>query len=947
MTGIAYVHLILGENKKALGLFKRALEIDITLRDRRGEAQLINNIGEVQYGLGDLPRSLSFYQQALPIWHELGDRRGEALTLLNFGYTYSDLGQMREAFNFFNQALSLWQATRERRGEALTLTAIGRLYSRIGESQAAMDFFERSMQLIRRIGDPIEEARIFTGIAYIYDRLGEEQAAVEYYERGASLYQKANYLSGRAEALGAAGSIYNSLGNHLKALKYHQQAISIFRAIGDPRTVSFELREIGKVYDALGDKIKALENYKLARAGYRAEKILRGEADTLNLVGRIYEDAGRGQQALECYNRARSLSREAEYPFGEAAALYNLARVDRWRGNLTGAHTQVEAALQVVESLRMKVVSQDLRASYFASVHQLYELDINLLMELNRQHPSGGYATAAFEVSERARARSLLETLAAARVGVMQKADPGLLERERSLRRELSEKAERRMRLPVGEQSGAEAAALAQEIDELTARYREVNAQLRASSMEYTALAQPQPLGLKAIQDQVLGDDTLLLEFSLGEERSYLWAVTKTAIESYQLPSRASIEEAANRVRNLLMAPQQVQGETFAEREVRIKEEEELYWQESSALSEMLLAPAGEYLHAKRLLIVADGALQYLPFNALPQPGSAGEPVPLVLGHEITFQPSASALATLRRKTARRQSATKTVAVFADPVFEEDDSRLAHKRDDSTLLAQTRIDETELLRALRDVNGTWGSGAGIPRLFASREEAEAIMALAPGTSNLKAIGFEASKAAVLSAGMSQYRIIHFATHGVLDSEHPELSGLVLSLFDKDGRPQDGFLRLNDIYNLNLPADLVVLSACNTGIGRDVKGEGLVGLVRGFMYAGTARVVASLWKVDDEATAELMGHFYRQMLEEKKSPAAALREAQVAMWQQKRWRRAPYFWAAFVLQGEYEGRIEVGRDPRGVAIVTILIASALMISLCGLYAVRRLARRKSQ
>ena len=168
---------------------------------------------------------------------------------------------------------------------------------------------------------------------------------------------------------------------------------------------------------------------------------------------------------------------------------------------------------------------------------------------------------------------------------------------------------------------------------------------------------------------------------------------------------------------------------------------------------------------------------------------------------------------------------------------------------------------------------------------------------------LKKVGFDASRTAALGSELAQYRIVHFATHGVFDNENPGLSGLILSLYDEKGQPQDGFLRLHDIYNLQLPAELIVLSACNTALGKQVKGEGLTGMVRGFLYAGSQRVVASLWKVDDEATGELMKRFYIEMLQTNRSPAAALRQAQIAMWQQDRW-RPPFYWAAFAMQGEW-------------------------------------------
>jgi CHAT domain-containing protein/Tfp pilus assembly protein PilF len=910
LNAISYVYITLGDNRKALGLCGQALGLSRAVGDRRAEAQALNNFGEAYYGLGMLQRSLEFYQLALPLWQELNDRQGQALTLLNIGYSNSDLGKVHEAFDYYYRAYALWKSESDIRGEAITRAAIGRLYSRMGENQEALEEFDHAIGPIQQIGDPVWEAAILTGMAAIYNDLGESRKALEYYNRAILLFRSAKHIYGEANALGDAGRVYFSLGDAQNALECHQRALSIFRTVGDRRMEIFELREIGRVYDSRGSVMKALESYLTARAFYRSEKDLRGEADTLNLIGRIYEGGGRIREAADCYERALSLSQKAEYRYGEAATLYSLARVERGSNHLTKARARIEDALGVIESLRSKVINQDLRASYFASVRQMYEMYIELLMELHKQHPKDGYDVAAFEASERARARSLLETLAATRVGMRQKANQDLLGRQRYLLNELSEKVKRRMLLHGNGEADAEEAALTKQIDEITSQYREVNSQLKAAAAEYVGVSQPEPLDLKSIQDRVVDDDTLLLEYFLGEESSYLWAVTKGKIQAYELPGRERIEDAANRVRNYLIKPQPILGESAAERESRIKESEGYYWQEAPSFARMLLNPAAEHLRTKRLLIVADGALQYIPFNALPVQGSSGELIPLMLEHEITLEPSASALASLRDETSRRQLASKTVAIFADPVFERDDSRLKPALEDPIPADQKLTGRLELSQALRDVSITQ-TGEDIPRLIASRDEADAIMTVAPDRGNLKAIGFEADKATATSPDLRQYRIIHFATHGVLDSEHPELSGLLLSQFDKYGRPQDGYLRLDDIYNLDLPADLVVLSACNTGLGKYVKGEGLVGLVRGFMYAGTARVVASLWKVDDEATAELMKHFYEGMFKRGLSPSAALRQAQLAMWKQKRW-HAPYYWAAFVIQGQYRANDGNGR-----------------------------------
>ena len=396
--------------------------------------------------------------------------------------------------------------------------------------------------------------------------------------------------------------------------------------------------------------------------------------------------------------------------------------------------------------------------------------------------------------------------------------------------------------------------------------------------------------------------------------------MSQTSITSHLLPKRAEIEAATRRVRELLTAPQPRPGDTEAKYQARIKEARESYWPQAAELSRMLLGPAASQLGKKRLAIVADGALQYIPFAALPAPSpgndggrnSGAEPQPLFVEHEIVSLPSASTLATLRRETAGRKPAEKSLAVLADPVFTDDDTRVRRDLSNVEVKGKTRSadsDETDIgflqmTRSGRET-GLTGAEGGFGRLLSTRREATAISTLVPDRERLQALDFEASRTTALKPELGEYRIVHFATHGLLNNIHPELSGIVLSLVDKEGKQQDGFLRLQDIYNLKLPAELVTLSACQTGLGKEIKGEGLIGLTRGFMYAGAPRIVASLWKVDDRATSELMKRFYQGVLgPERLRPAGALRQAQLSIWKQKQW-RAPYYWAAFVLQGEWK------------------------------------------
>jgi CHAT domain-containing protein len=294
--------------------------------------------------------------------------------------------------------------------------------------------------------------------------------------------------------------------------------------------------------------------------------------------------------------------------------------------------------------------------------------------------------------------------------------------------------------------------------------------------------------------------------------------------------------------------------------------------------------------------------LHYVPFAALPLPGAGGaSPDRVVERHEVVYLPSASVAGLIRAEHQQRRPAERLLAVLADPVFEAADQRLTGDRVSAGRSAASR---TRTIERLADVSPLEGPEPGwqVSRLPFTRREAAAIVAVAPDSGARLATDFDASRELVLSGELASYRYIHFATHGFYDSDFPELSGIVLSLFDRRGRPVNGFFRLHDIYNLKLNADLVVLSACQTGLGKHVSGEGLIGLTRGMLYAGASRVAASLWNVDDAATAELMQHFYAGMLREKISPASALRAAQLRMLRTKRW-SDPWFWAAFVIQGD--------------------------------------------
>jgi CHAT domain-containing protein/Flp pilus assembly protein TadD len=918
LNNIGLVYSDLGEKHRALELFYQSLPFVFAVGDRALKALTLNNIGLVYSDLGEKHRALELFNQSLPLSQAVGDKGQEALTLNNIGGVYNALGEKQKALDYYNQSLPLWRATGDKAGEATTLNNIGGVYDDLGEKQKALDYYNQSLPLSRMVGDKGQEALTLNNIGAVYDALGEKQKALDYYNQSLPLRRAVANKAGEANTLTNIGGVYSDLGEKQKALDYYNQSLLLWRAVDDKAGEAITLSNIGLIYFYLGEKQKALDLFYQSVPLSRAVGDKKQEATTLNNIGGVYDALGEKQKALDFYNQSLPLSRATGGKAKEAVTLGNIALFERNRGNLNEALTQIEAAIKVIEDLRTKIASQQLRASYFASQQNYYQFYIDLLMQLHKTNPNKGYDAQALHASERARARSLLELLTEANANIRQGVNPKLLDEERTLQQQLSAAEYNREQLLKGQYTNKQLNEIKQQIETLLTRLQQLEGEIRINSPRYAALKYPQPLNLQQIQQQVLDDNTLLLEYSLGEERSYLWAITKTGITSYELPPRADIETVAQEFYK------QLKSETGS-------------IEEGMKLSQMLLAPVVNQLGNKRLLIVGDGVLQSIPFAALPIPEGTSPPTPLLQGegsnspapptpllggeesnspappslagkgagglgfnpllvqHEIVSLPSASTIGVLRSELKDRKPAPKTLVAIADPVFSANDDRFKTSQPQPT--NATTI-PAEVKRSASDL------AVNLDRLQYTRTEAQAILALVPENQRFSAFDFTANRTTATLPDLSQYRFIHLATHGLLNTVHPELSGVVLSLFDENGADTDGFLRLNDIFNLNLPAELVVLSACETGLGKDVKGEGLVGLTRGFMYAGAKRVAVSLWSVNDTATASLMTKFYQQMLEKKLNPVAALRAAQLEMLKTEQW-KAPYYWAAFVVQGEWQ------------------------------------------
>jgi CHAT domain-containing protein/Tfp pilus assembly protein PilF len=898
-TGRAYQEL--GDRKKAPEFYKEAISLSSSINDRAGEASSLINLAKVSQLMGDYPKALELAERAQVMVNKLGDRRKQAMVLNNLCMTYQSTGAPQQAFAACNQALSIARDVHDRGSEANALNNLGNTYYSIGDYQKTIDFYVQAKEINKELGNRRGEAMALNNIGWIYATLGDDQKSIDSYSQALEIFRAQGDVARQAAVLNNLAVSYSNTGDWSKALEAHLKVLPLRELSNNRDQKAITLENIAECYGHLGEKDKAISYYEQALTLLRPNGDPRVAATTLKNLGRVYRDLGQHQKALQLLNEALQTARRTGDGLNEGVALAETAYVERAQGNLLEAKKLIGQALAVIESLRVSVKSPQLRASFMATAKDYYEFETDLLMRLHKQDPAGGFEAAALAASEKGRARSLLELLAESRTEIREGVDATLLAREQELRDLIAEKAERQIRLRSGQNNQDAADKVAQEINALTTEYEQVLARIRETSPRYAALTQPLPLALKDIQTRVLDSETLLLEYALGEERSFLWVVTPGSISTFELPKRQDIEAAARQLYELVTERNRVvKDETLPQRRLRLAHSDDEYRRAALALSNMLLQPAASQLKGKRLLFVSDGVLQYVPFASLPGPAEpAASYRPLILDHEIINLPSASVMAALREETAGRSRAPKTLAVLADPVFQSDDARIGKTGNGGSEKTTFADSSTEAYRSAKE------SGLdSFVRLRFTRQEAYEITRLVSADKRLEALDFAASRANATSAVLDQYQIVHFATHGLINNRHPELSGIVLSLVDEKGQPQNGFLRLYEIYNLKLGADLVVLSACQTAVGQEIRGEGLLGLTRGFMYAGAPRVLATLWQVDDRATSELMKRFYQKMLGEGLRPAAALKAAQVSMQADKRW-SSPHFWAAFTLQGEWK------------------------------------------
>ncbi|HEY0324340.1 MAG TPA: CHAT domain-containing tetratricopeptide repeat protein [Pyrinomonadaceae bacterium] len=894
--------------------------------------------------------------------------QGDPKASLDQGRKLLKRGKADQALGLLEQALKGFTAASDQKGVAVAEDALGDLYNRQGQYSVALDHYQKARSAYDSATDTYNANLMLAKVGEMYFRQGNVGEARSAYSQMTVTKPDTSAAGTVKDAQGKANTA-KGIGGRLRGLGSGTPSAS---TVSDAAAVGADVKnQVEQTRNTYRQYILyAIYELGMGRADYQSNsydgaqthfnnalaasdspiygkfgQARRWRVAARTSLGDVALNQGRYGDAIKLYTQAADGARKDNRPDLVWPALRGMGR-SRWAQAGTekdqkkaakGRDDAIAAyrdAISTIEAIRSGSLSADeARTTFLASTKDVFDEAAGALAEraLMAQASGGALSGAAltdaaeaFKITEQARARSLLDMLGETGANITEGVPAELLKRKQDNLDRQQEIAQVLTGASLSQDEQKKSNAdLEAELDKLQTEYDSIENQIRAASPKYASLTQPAPLALSDVQQQVLDDKTVLLEYSLGQQNSYLWAVSQGGVSLYKLPARSTVEQQAIDLRAQLVpakirtrlvgadvaSSQQTRGLGISSAPVD-SAAVTAFANASNALYKTAVEPAAKDIGDKRILVVADGSLNYVPFEALVSAsgGSDYSMLPyLIKTNEIVYSPSASVIGVIRKQSAKPTG--KSMLLIADPVYNSADPRAKGAPATAATGGDTR--GLGLASALKDVageapaaSGGAGSGLPLPRLLGTRAEAEQIgqiVKTSGGTADTW-LDLNANEASISTKDLKSYRVLHIATHGLLDAERPQFTGLVLSLVgNKTG---DGFLRTDEIFNLNLGSPLVMLSACETGLGKEKKGEGVIGLTRAFMYAGAPTVGVSLWSVGDRSTAELMTGFYKRMLTGQGMTApAAMRQAQMDMITGKKF-APPYNWAPFVLVGDW-------------------------------------------
>ena len=877
----------MGDLVKAIDLLKSAASCWQNASDVNLEMATLSVLGALSGLFSEFRlEAAAAFERLIPLLRAAGHADVELPILDDLLVEYNDDGRFDRARDTAIEMQRLAAKLGNRRLE-------GRAYHRLGFAEFSLGNYQASRRAALSAVDVATESKDAALLAMgqlmlgrIDEVAGDYEAALARYEQGLRASPGDRFAA--PALMNALGFLHLRRGEHQKSNRQFEARLAMAALYVQRDTEALARVGLGDVRLARGDRDGARQLYAAA-----AETLRRGVPNfrciAIQRLGRLALDDGQVDEAAARFAEMLTVNEQMGHPLCEAEAQAGIADVASARGDLKTADAAARQVIQITEQFREAAPGLESRALGFGALAPAFDRAVEISMRLaERDDPDA--AGRALVLNERALARGLLDHIVEAAFDDPQvTADAVALDRRR-IREQWRVRVAQYQIAARSQRDRERAKTLREEMTALDLQLRDLDARTDLADARRARLIRSPALDLEAIQG-LLDEDTTLVEYALGERQSYVWVVSSSGMHALRLAPRAEIESVAQAVHRDLRTPATAVQPGADERR--------------RTLSRLVLAPAASLLTGRRLVIVSAGALSLVPFAALPFDREPGDRATLLSRFEVVHVPSATTLAAMRALTERRPRPSKHTVVFADPIFETADPRASRR----AAAAASRPRES-VSRSPQDVPSSGGVaartlsslGASFPRLPFSRAEANTLTGLAPGQVTTFVDG-HATRDRALGGALSDYRFIHFATHGVVHPEVPSLSSIVLSFVDSSGVSRDPFLTLPDIYDMRVNAEVVVLSACSTAEGRHVPGEGPIGLARGFMYAGAPRVIASFWRVNDMATAELMKRFYRGMLVDGLPAAAALRAAQQQIAAIPRW-ASPYYWAPFVLHGDW-------------------------------------------
>ena len=890
--GMAYEHL--HRYEEAMDYYRQALQLRRQLNDVRGQVKVLNNLGIVSDKLGRYDQAQELYRQALPLTRKLGDTQTEGRTLANLGVAYFHSGEYAAALDTLQQALTLYRQLGSRALEASALHNIGDMYERRGRYQEALNAYRQALSLQQQLPETGPQGRTLNNIGVIYWHLGQYDEALAYYNLALASKRAAGDQHGEAATLNNIGVVHWKRKEYEEALDSYHQALHIRRALRDSRGQGSTLTSIGMVHAAEGRSREALNAFRQALSITQAIGDRQRQSLTLTQLGKLYSTGGDTQQAYEAFQESVTLSTQLNAREILWEALRGLAAVEVERQQFQNAVQHYEQAITHIEALRAEFRAIDEYWPVMEDKFAVYDEFIALLSRLHHSFPEKGYDQKAFEIFERRQGRVFLEQMGQTGARRFAGLPEAIRQREEYLETQLDNtRHDLRTVLSQSHPNLDRITELEQRFKTLQAEQHDLRATLQVHYPDYYALRYPQPVSLDNLRHRVLQPDELMLVYHVMPTRTILWVIGSQQMQMHVLPAgKRDIQQQLANMRHA-MIPDWAMNPSV----------ERFYNPASAAAQDMPFVEASYTLFStlvpqdarslltqgKSLYIVPTGALYTLPFEALitrPAP-HVDEAHFLLEDVSISYLSSASLLKTLENTRNRTADVTRyPLLVFAHPDYDALDARI----EGATRSFQIQA----VVSAFR---------GAIPELPETEAEARTIVALfqAPPKSHPLQLRRDASRANLLRMNadgrLDDYQYLLFSLHGLIPGEvsYVNQPALILS---------DDLVMMSDVFGLSLNADMIMLSACNTGRGKYQRGEGVMGLTRAFMYAGTPTTTVTLWSVHSmSAKALSVGLF--QHLKQGYTPAHALRAIKLQMLKGEKGDpfKQPFHWAPFVIFGE--------------------------------------------